>query len=578
MEVCFESLSVTAPVTGKQLLHDVSGRFLPGELTGILGPSGAGKTTLLNAISGYRRSGIKGRIAAGTRRSRCYIGQEDLLAPYMTTGELMDFASRLKLPPTYTSKQRGIIINELLHHLGLEECIDTRTECLSGGQRKRLAIALELISNPSIIFLDEPTSGLDIVAASMLVRLLSQLSHTGRTIVVTIHQPSATIFALFDKVFFLAGGKCVYQGGPGAHLVHFLEQNNYICPTHYNPADYLIEIVEDDKKAIQLLSNAIENGKGSWYCKDVAKTLENGAGDNINFILMASDPLIQKRSRDCTSFWIQFTVILSRIILQGKRNKTSLKIHLLHYSICAFVMCTLFYQTANNGSEFTSQLKLCITMVLFHGYSQQMAPVVYYPFEVKLLKREHFNQWYSLLPYYFALKLSKIPILTLLVWLHTLAVYYFSGLPWELYRLVLFFAVSLMTSFVAMDLGLTIGAIFNATNGAIIGAMTLAPLLGLASYGFDFMRTVPFFMEFIVRLSFMRSGVYALVLIIYSLGREPLECPENIVHCHFSDPKVALYFLNLQDIDIWRPIGDLIINLCFFWLTFYLALKWRLRK
>lgn len=575
MEVCFESLSVTAPLNGKQLLDNVSGRFLPGELTAILGPSGAGKTTLLNAISGYRRSGIKGQIAAGTRRSRCYIGQEDLLAPYMTTGELMDFASRLKLPSNYNRKQRGAIIDELLHHLGLEECIDTRTEVLSGGQRKRLAIALELINNPSIIFLDEPTSGLDIVAASMLIRLLSHLSQAGRTIVITIHQPSATIFALFDKVYFLAGGKCVYQGGPGPHLVHFLEQNNFICPTHYNPADYLIEIAEDDKKTVQLLSDATENGKASWYCKDVTTKLESG---NINFSLLASDPMIQERSRDFTSFWIQFTVILSRIILQGKRNKTSLRIHLFHYSLCAFIMSALFYQTANNGAAFTAQLKLCITLVLFHGYSQQMAPVVYYPFEVKLLRREHFNQWYSLLPYYLAYKLSKIPILTMLIWLHTLAVYYFSGLPWETYRLMLFFAVSLTTSFAAMDLGLTIGAIFNATNGAMLGALTIAPLLGLASYGFDFMRTVPAFMVFVVRLSFMRSGVYALALIIYSLGREPLECPQEIVHCHFSDPKVALYFLDLQDTDIWSPIGDLVINVLFFWLTFYLALKWRDRK
>nr|XP_024217074.1 ATP-binding cassette sub-family G member 4 isoform X2 [Halyomorpha halys] len=517
---------------------------------------------------------------AGTRKSRCYIGQEDLLAPFMTTGELMDFASRLKLPSNYTSKQRAVIIDELLHHLGLEKCIDTRTECLSGGQKKRLSIALELINNPSIIFLDEPTSGLDIVTAGVLIRLLSKLSQTGRTIVVTIHQPSATLFALFDKVYFLAEGKCIYQGGPGAHLVHFLEQNNFICPTNFNPADYLIEIVEDDKNTIQLLSDATENGKVSWYSKDVAikTSTENADVDNINLSLLTSDPFIQNRSRDCTSFWLQFTVILSRIILQGKRNKAGLKIHFLHYTICAFVVSTLFYQTANNGSEFTAHLRLCISLILFHSYSQQMAPVVYYPFEVKLLKREHFNQWYSLLPYYLALKLSKIPILTLLLWFHTLAVYYSSGLPWELYRFTLFFAVSLVTSFVALALGLTIGALFNATNGSIIGAMILSPILGLACYGFDFMRTVPLFMQIIVRFSFMRSGVYALVLIIYSLNRQPLKCPEEIIHCHFSDPKVALYFLDLQDVDIWKPIGDLMINLFFFWLAFYLALRWRLRS
>lgn len=129
------------------------------------------------------------------------------------------------------------LITEILSSLNLNHRRNVVANKLSGGERKRLSIALELVANPTIFFLDEPTSGLDDVTAAQCIKLLKDLAKQGRTVVCTIHQPSAAVFGLFDQIFILAQGMCVYQGTPQA-LVPLLSHLNFNCPNYYNPADY----------------------------------------------------------------------------------------------------------------------------------------------------------------------------------------------------------------------------------------------------------------------------------------------------------------------------------------------------
>lgn len=128
-------------------------------------------------------------------------------------------------------------VEEILNGLNLSHRRSSTAKTLSGGERKRLSIALELVTNPQIMFLDEPTSGLDEVTASSCIRLLRDLAHQDRTIICTIHQPSAAMFELFDNIYLLAQGQCVYSGSPKV-LIPFLLSRNYTCPKYNNPADY----------------------------------------------------------------------------------------------------------------------------------------------------------------------------------------------------------------------------------------------------------------------------------------------------------------------------------------------------
>ncbi|CAG0900896.1 unnamed protein product [Darwinula stevensoni] len=151
--------------------------------------------------------------------------------------ESMLVAANLKLPSSKSFKEKHNAVVQILQHLSMQGCAETKASCLSGGERKRLCIALELIADPPILFLDEPTSGLDSSTCQQCVNLLSMLAREGRTVICTIHHPSAKILEKFDHMILLAEGRSLYHGTVSS-LLPFLRQLGLHCPPYHNPADY----------------------------------------------------------------------------------------------------------------------------------------------------------------------------------------------------------------------------------------------------------------------------------------------------------------------------------------------------
>ncbi|XP_065359967.1 ATP-binding cassette subfamily G member 4-like [Calliphora vicina] len=578
-----------------------------------MGPSGAGKSSLLNAISGYCTSGVSGHLKID-RKNSCYITQEDHHQTLLSVEELMHLSCDLKLKHD-CRKNKKQLIEEILVNLNLNHRRTVKANKLSGGERKRLSVALELVANPKIFFLDEPTSGLDEVTALQCVRLLSNLAKQGHTVVCTIHQPSASVFNYFDNVYVLAQGKCVYQGPP-LGLVPFLGHAQKECPKHYSPSDYIIELCDfEGLTAINYLAVLTDNGKliftppvdtiKSGTIEGVTNPLPEPqsfifrhavttffpeinqtpgltsiltkshnsfyAGTSLLFDHMKTFSKSLSKSHDGTSGFQQFCVLSRVMFLRILRARIPILIQFIHHTMVGLFFGMLFYNLGNQGSHMFAHLKFCISAILMIAYTQVTIPVLTFPLEVKIVKKETFNHWYSLTPYYMALSISRLPLQIVYNVIYLTIIYWMTGFPPQWWRFAIFISVGLMTSFVAEGLGLSIGATFSITNGSVVGPMIIASFIGLAIYGFDFAPQIPELMNFSMKTSFMRNGVVALILTLFGYGRETLDC--NEIYCHFSDPRVLLRFLDLENVTLQQQFMYLFVLLVLFRSLLYISLR-----
>lgn len=254
----FSNVSYTLP-SGKNVLEHVTGTCRPGEVLAIMGASGAGKSTLLDILARKSKSGkvsgdmyVNGRTIdnATFRRIEGFVDQEDTLLPTLTVYETVLFSALLRLPREMSYEAKVYRTLETMNELGILGIRDARIgesgkRSISGGEKRRVSIACELVTGPSILFLDEPTSGLDSYNAYNVIDALKTLAKQyNRTVIFTIHQPQSNIVALFDRLLILAKGQLVYSGKQTNAQAHF-EANGYPCPPGYNIADYVIDVTVD---------------------------------------------------------------------------------------------------------------------------------------------------------------------------------------------------------------------------------------------------------------------------------------------------------------------------------------------
>ncbi|KAJ5760456.1 hypothetical protein N7520_007612 [Penicillium odoratum] len=260
--------TVKTPTGDRVLLDNIHGWVKPGMLGALMGSSGAGKTTLLDVLAQRKTEGtINGSIMVDGRplpisfqRMAGYCEQLDVHEPFATVREALQFSALLRQSRDTPKEEKLKYVETIIDLLELHDLADTLIGGVGNGlsveQRKRVTIGVELVSKPSIlIFLDEPTSGLDGQSAYNTIRFLRKLADIGQAILVTIHQPSAQLFAQFDTLLLLArGGKTVYFGDigeNGATIKHYFGQYGAICPQEANPAEFMIDVVTGGIEAVK---------------------------------------------------------------------------------------------------------------------------------------------------------------------------------------------------------------------------------------------------------------------------------------------------------------------------------------
>ncbi|NXT18424.1 ABCG2 protein, partial [Syrrhaptes paradoxus] len=247
----------------KEVLRDVNGIMRPG-LNAILGPTGSGKSSLLDILAARKDPhGLSGDIlingAPQPANFKCtsgYVVQDDVVMGTLTVRENLKFSAALRLPKTVKEQEKNERVNQIIKELGLSKVADSKVGTqfirgVSGGERKRTNIGMELITDPAILFLDEPTTGLDASTANAVLLLLKRMAKQGKTIIFSIHQPRYSIFRLFDNLTLLAAGRVLYHG-PASHAIEYFQSIGYQCEPYNNPADFFLDVINGDSTAVAM--------------------------------------------------------------------------------------------------------------------------------------------------------------------------------------------------------------------------------------------------------------------------------------------------------------------------------------
>eukprot|EP00960_Hanusia_phi_P064748 765901-Hanusia_phi.AAC.1 len=302
-----------------------------------MGSSGAGKTTLLNAVAGEAAGGVlSGAVrfngakvdTATIRRLRAFVFQDDVVMGTMTAYEAISMSAKLRLPPSMSLEEKVKRVEQVIEILQLDQCKDNvigypgEKSGVSGGERKRISIAMELITNPSVLFLDEPTSGLDTHTAHSVCKTLKELAAAGRTVVATIHQPSSDIFHMFDNLLLLANGQILYQG-PSRLCMDYFAQRGSPCPQFTNPADHIFMKVLNDQLASSELERQAKREKISALLAEYA---ESSTFKEMEARVQVPGSGVDKSTANFSaSLLLQMSVLFNRAKNNAIRNRLILR-------------------------------------------------------------------------------------------------------------------------------------------------------------------------------------------------------------------------------------------------------------
>lgn len=326
------------------VLDNVSGTANPGEIFAIMGSSGAGKTTLLNILANKTTQKSHGRLSGRVtlngknikkinyNKHSAYVMQEDILYPTLTPREALMFAARIRCQGSIEEKM--IKVEKIIRDLGIIKISDNIIgsiflKGLSGGEKKRVCIGIEMISEPSMIILDEPTSGLDSYTAEIVIDLLVKQAEKGKTILATIHQPSTSIFNKFHKLLLLSEGHAIYQG-PCNKARRYFKDLGFRCSHKINPADYFLRILHISDRNNKTIDE--ENSLNLFI--ENYKEIESELKYDIT-------PL-DKTNVYHAGFLEEFKQVFIRSLKHACRNTSSIKLRLLISILIGLIISIIF--------------------------------------------------------------------------------------------------------------------------------------------------------------------------------------------------------------------------------------------
>ncbi|KAI3433262.1 ABC transporter domain-containing protein [Psidium guajava] len=581
------------PKLTRNVLNGVTGEARPGELLAMLGPSGSGKTTLLTALAGRLSGKVTGAItynghafSSSVKRKIGYVSQDDVLYPHLTVLETLTYAALLRLPKELTRQEKAEQAEMIIAELGLARC---RTNVVggllvrgvSGGERKRVSIGLELLVNPSLLLLDEPTSGLDSTTAQRIVAQLRALARGGRTVVTTIHQPSSRMYRMFDKVVVLTEGCPIYSGSASWVMEYFGSLGYSPGFDFVNPADFVLDLANgikpdlrhDDQQEFHNKleyhdeQNSIKQSLISSYKKNLHPALKAEIHQHPRYrdTHPSRKPSSVRRHESfwATSWWEQFMVLLRRGLRERKHESYS-GLRIFQVMSVSVLSGLLWWKT--DTSHLQDQVGLLFFFSIFWGFLPLFSAIFAFPLERPMLIKERSSGMYRLSSYYFARIAGDLPMELVLPTIFVTVTYWMGGLKPSLGTFVLTLLIILFNVLVSQGLGLALGAILmDVKKGTTLASVTMLVFLLAGGY---YIQHIPCFIAWLKYVSFSHYCYKLLVEVQYSVD-EVYECGGGKL-CRVVDfPAISCLGLNHMCWDV----AALAIMLVGYRLFAYIALR-----
>lgn len=523
------SLSDKSSKSVRFLLKNVSGEAKPGRLLAIMGPSGSGKTTLLNVLAGQLMASPRLHLSGllevnGKARSKkaykfAYVRQEDLFFSQLTVRETLSLAAELQLPELSSVEDRDEYVNNLLYKLGLVSCADSnvgdaKVRGISGGEKKRLSLACELIASPSVIFADEPTTGLDAFQAEKVMETLRLLAQDGHTVICSIHQPRSSVYGKFDDIVLLTEGTLVYAGPARDDPLAYFSRFGYHCPDHVNPAEFLADLISIDYSSADSVYSSQKRIDG----------LVESFSQQTSAVLYAT-PLTRRESFKSTRkfsekavvkkkgvWWRQFWLLLRRAWMQASRDGPTNKVRSRMSIASAIIFGSVFWRMGRSQTSIQDRMGLLQVAAINTAMAALTKTVGVFPKERAIVDRERAKGSYALGPYLLSKLLAEIPVGAAFPLMFGAVLYPMARLHPTLFKFGQFCGIVTVESFAASAMGLTVGAMVPTPEAAMaVGPSLMTVFIVFGGYYVNAENT-PIIFQWIPRISLIRWAFQGLCI------------------------------------------------------------------
>ncbi|CAK4652217.1 hypothetical protein LEN26_004983 [Aphanomyces euteiches] len=556
---------VTKQIQDKHILRDVSGHASPGQLVVLMGPSGAGKSSTLDVIAG-RNKDFSGSVTVNGQRwtkamnrYASYVMQDDVFYPTLTVKEHLMYQAELRMGKTFNAVEREARVDYVIDELGLAKCRDSQiggaaeVRGLSGGERKRLSFATEILTNPSLLFVDEPTSGLDSFMAESVVLQLQKLAREGRTVIATIHQPSSELYTLFDQLYLLSGGQTVYFG-KASEAVDYFGSLGYQCPSYMNPTDYFMRqiiVLDPESDAATRVDGLVK----AWKAHETSAV-------HSGFALALPDADSNTYESSHLGVFGQMSLLCKRNVKRLVRDTLGFKARVGQALFIAIIVGLIYLQLdldQNGIQSFSGAIFFIVVNQFFANAGPEFDAVLV---ELPIMIREYRGGLYHTWVWYVAKNLSELVFQAFFPLLFLAPAYFMIGFGGDAGVFLTFYLFVVLISSSAVGLGYMVGCIARRSEIAqIVGIVIILPLMIFGGLFLNADNT-PVYFSWLEFISPMKYGFRGMSRSFWN-SVDYISCADGLP-CQARNGAELLINLSLNKGSFWGDVGMLLaVNIMF---------------